>query len=117
MGRAGTWVILLLAILMYPLALLASSGGLAFPSRDECVYPATQDGDIDAVFGYFDSERDAVAERDRALGVGFQGAETELNGCGRVRVFVGGIPTLEVGREFAEEARAVGFEVTLEQAG
>ena len=117
MGRAGTWAILLLAILVYPLVVLASSGGPTFPARDECVHPATRDGDIDAVFGYFDSERDAVAERDRALGVGFKGAETELNACGRVRVFVGGVPTLEVGREFVEEARTVGFEVTLEQAG
>jgi hypothetical protein len=30
---------------------------------------------------------------------------------------VGGIPTLSVGAEFVEQARRVGFEVTLEQAG
>ena len=78
---------------------------------------ATRDGDIEAVFGYFDSEREAVVMRDRALSVGFQGTELERNGCGRVRVAVSGIPTLDVGRDFVEEARAAGFEVTLEQAG
>jgi hypothetical protein len=41
----------------------------------------------------------------------------EWNGCGRVRVAVGGIPTLDVGSEFVEQARGVGFEVTLEQVG
>jgi hypothetical protein len=38
------------------------------------------------------------------------------NACGRIRVAVGGIPTLAVGQEFVQEARRVGFEVTLEQA-
>jgi hypothetical protein len=92
-------------------------GAPRFPSRDECIRPATKDGDLDAVFGYFDSERDAVAMRDRALGAGFQGTEIEGTGCGRVRVSVGGVPTLDVGRELVEEARSVGFKVTLEQAG
>ena len=73
-------------------------------------------GDIDAVFGYFDTELDAAQVRDRALEVGFVGTELTWIGCGRVRVAVGGIPTLGVGREFADEARKAGFEVTLEQA-
>jgi hypothetical protein len=81
------------------------------------VHPATRDGDVDAVFGYFDSQREAERLRERALEVGFQGTEIELNACGRVRVALGGIPTLEVGRDLAEEARPVGFQVTLEQAG
>lgn len=100
----------------YPLLVLAG-GAPRFPSRDECVRPATEDGDIDAVFGYFDSERDAVVVRDRALGAGFRGTEVRLDGCGRARVAVGGVPTLDVGRELVEEARSVGFDVTLEQAG
>jgi hypothetical protein len=107
-------VVVVLA-LVYPLVTLA--GGLpTFPTRNDCVHPATTDGDIDAVFGYFDSESEARLVLDRALEVGFQGTELEMNGCGRVRVAVGGIPTLEVGREFVEQARSVGFEVSLEQA-
>jgi hypothetical protein len=101
--------------LVYPLAVLAS-GAPRFPSRAECVRPATEDGDIEAVFGYFDSVQEAAIVRDRALAVGFQGTEVRENACGLVEVAVGGIPTLEVGREFAEQARSVGFEVTLAQA-
>ncbi len=100
----------------YPLAVLAG-GAPRFPSRDDCVRPALHDGDIEAVFGRFDSELEAALVRDRALSVGFQGTAVEGDGCGRVKVVLHGIPTLEVGREFAAQARSVGFDVTLEQAG
>ena len=116
MRRLVPWAIVLALALAYPLAEVAG-GTPRFPSRDECVRPAVEDGDIDAVFGYFDSERDARAVRDRALAAGFMGTEIQWNGCGRLRVAVGGIPTLKVGRDLAEEAGSVGFEVTLEQAG
>jgi hypothetical protein len=108
-------VVFVALALVYPVVTLAR-GMPSFPTRDDCVRPATADGDIDAVFGYFDSESEAREMRDRALAVGFQGTELEMNGCGRVRVAVGGIPTLEVGREFVEQARSVGFEVSLERA-
>jgi hypothetical protein len=113
--RAAPWLVALALVLVYPAYVLAS-GLPPFPSRDDCVAPATSDGDIDAVFGYFDSEREAAVARDRALAAGFAGTELEWNGCGRIRVAVGGIPTLAVGAEFAEQARGAGFEVTLEQA-
>jgi hypothetical protein len=115
-GRLAPWAIVASA-LAYPLAVLAFSGEPTFPSRAECVHPATRDGDIEAVFGYFESEREAAGARDRALSVGFQGTEVKRNGCGLVRVFVPGIATLEVGREFAEQAQSVGFDVALEQGG
>lgn len=115
MRRLAPWLAVAALMLAYPAYVLAS-GAPHFPDRDECVRPATSDGDIDAVFGYFDSEREAAAVRDRALEVGFVGTELAWNGCGRVRVVVGGIPTLEVGRDFVDQARGVGFEVTLEQA-
>lgn len=116
MRRIVPWAIVVAVAVAYPLV-AASGGAPHFPSPGECVRPATVDGDIDAVFGYFDSEREAVLLRDRALEVGFLGTEIQWNGCGRVRVGVGGIPTLDVGRQLAEEAHAVGLEVTLEQAG
>ena len=116
LSRRAIWAIVLVLALAYPLVVLAS-GSPPFPSREECVRPATQDGDIDAVFGYFDSAAEAAAVRDRALAVGFPGTEVSWDACGRARVALGGIPTLEVGRAFVEQARTVGFEVTLEQAG
>ena len=115
MRRALPWFVVALVVLAYPVATLAG-GEPAFPTRNECVRPATTDGDIDAVFGYFDSESEATSVRDHALEVGFTGTEMEWNACGRLRVAVGGIPTLAVGREFVEEAQGVGFDVTLEQA-
>ena len=115
MSRLAPWLVIAGLVLVYPVVILAS-GNPTFPTRDECVLPATVDGDIDAVFGYYDDEPAAAAVRDRALRVGFVGTDLEWNGCGRVRVAVGGIPTLDVGREFVEQARGVGFEVTLEQA-
>ena len=116
MRRAAPWVAVAVIVMVYPAYVLATEGGPRFPSRPECVTPATADGDIVAVFGYFDSEREAAVVHDRALEVGFTGTELARDGCGRVRVAVGGITTLAVGREFAEQARGVGFDVTLEQA-
>ena len=115
MSRLAPWLVVLGLLLVYPLVTVAE-GGPRFPTRDDCVRPATADGEIDAVFGYFDDELEAAAVRDRALGAGFTGTELAWNGCGRVRVAVGGIPTLDVGREFVEQARGVGFDVTLEQS-
>jgi len=114
--RAGPWLLIAALALVYPVVTLAT-GDPHFPARDDCVHPARMDGDIDAVFGYFDTELEAAGVRDRALAVGFVGTEMEWNGCGRVRVAVGGIPTLAVGQAFADQARGVGLEVTLEQAG
>jgi hypothetical protein len=113
--RLAPWAVVLALALVYPISVIAS-GAPRFPSRSECVNPALEDGDIEAVFGYFDSVQEASIVRDQALAVGFQGTEIHGNACGRVEVAVGGIPTLEVGREFAEQARSVGFDVTLVQA-
>jgi hypothetical protein len=108
------WAIVFAAALAYPLAVLAG-GAPAFPSRDDCVRPAVDGAPIEAVLAYVDSEHEAKAVRERALGVGFKGIEIERNACGRVKVAVRGVPTLDVGREFAKEAAAVGFDVTLER--
>ena len=116
MSRLALLLALVALVFAYPALILATEGGPSFPSRDECARPARPGDDIDAVFGYFDTEGEAARVRDRALAVGFEGTELAWNGCGRVRVAVGGIPSLEVGRDFAKQARAVGFDVTLEQA-
>jgi hypothetical protein len=113
--RAAPWLLVAGLALVYPVVTLAT-GSPTFPTRDDCINEAKAGAEIDAVFGYFESELEAAQVRDRALAVGFPGTALAWNGCGRVRVALGGIPTLEVGREFAEQARAVGFEVTLEQS-
>ena len=99
---------------MYP-AITLSSGTVRFPSTADCARSATADGDIDAVFGYFDNVRDAEELRERAKAVGFVDTRVESDACGHVRVSLSGIPTLEIGHELVEEARGAGFDVTLEQ--
>jgi hypothetical protein len=113
---SAPWAIVAVVAVAYPLA-VSVGGGPRFPSRDDCVRPATRDGDIEAVFGRLETEQEASILRERALAVGFEGTDYRRDACGQVRVFVPGIPTLEVGHDFAEQARTVGFEVTLEQAG
>ena len=114
MRRVAPWL-LGAVLLAYPVGTLAR-GAPSFPTHDECVRPAIADGEIDAVFGYFDSRPEAATVRDHALQVGFAGTEMAVNPCGRVRVAVRGIPTLAVGHAFADEAGAAGFDVTLERA-
>lgn len=116
MTRLAVWIAVAAVVVAYPISSLVA-GGPHFPTRDECVRPAVGDGEIDAVFGYFASPREAAKVRDSALAVGFVGTDVVWDACGRLRVHVGGIPSLEVGRELAKEARSVGLDVTLEQAG
>ena len=104
------------ACLAYPIAVLAG-GSPRFPSRDDCVHEAIDGAEIEAVFGRFATEQEAAELRARALAVGFPGTEVVRDACGLAKVYLPGIPTLEVGREFVEEARSAGFEVTLERAG
>jgi hypothetical protein len=101
--------------LAYPLAVIAG-GSPHFPSRLECVHTATKDGNIEAVFGRFDSTLQADAQVKRVVHLGFKGAEPERDACGRVKVVVHGITTIAVGRELAAEARKVGLDVGLEYA-
>ena len=115
-SRLLPWVIVLVAALAYPIATLAG-GGPHFPTRSECVAPATHDGDLEVVFGYFDSETRAIPFLRRVLGAGFKGSLIERNACGRVKVAVHGIPTIKVGEEVIAEARSVGLKATLEQVG
>ena len=103
-------------MLAYPLATLAG-GGPEFPSTADCARPAVDGAPIEAVFGHFETEAEANEVLERALAVGFIGTELRLDACGRVKVVLDDIPSLEVGQEFAEQARGAGFEVTLERAG
>jgi hypothetical protein len=110
------WLVVVVAALVYPLAVLAG-GGPSFPSRDDCARPARDGVEVQAVFGRFDSEAEAGRLRDRAVEVGFTGTELERDACGQVKVVQNDLPSLSVAQEFADEVRSVGLEVTLEQAG
>ena len=112
--RLLPWIVLVVFALGYPLVVLAG-GGPRFPSRADCIHPATSDGNIEAVFGRFGTSAAAESVQRRAAHSGFKNVEIESDGCGLLKVTLHGIPSLEVGRDFIAEARRVGFHPTLEQ--
>ena len=112
--HVASWAAVVVAAVAYPLAVIGG-GGPRFPSHAECVHPAKTDGNLEAVFGRFDSTVRAEAVLRHALEVGFKGTRIESDGCGLLEVTLHGIPTLPVGQDFIAEARRVGFNPRLEQ--
>ena len=107
------WLLVPVAALVYPLSNLA--GGLPrFPTRSECIRPATEARAIEAVFGHLGSLQEAVGLRAKAARVGFQRVQVVHDGCGRYKVVIEGIPSLAVGRELLAEAQSVGLAGKLE---
>jgi hypothetical protein len=106
-------IVVVAAAVAYPLGVLAG-GAPRFPTRAECVRPARAGGALDAVFARFDTQSEAEALLRRVLGLGFRGSQVEPDGCGRLKVVLHGIPSVEVGRRFVAEARSVGLAPTLE---
>jgi hypothetical protein len=119
-ARSRRWLpsaVVAAAALLYPVIVLAG-GAPSFPSREDCVHPATRDGAIALVFGYFDSSVQAALQQERVRRVGYREANVESDGgCGRVRVVVDGYTTLAGARDAVAEARSVGLRPTLELAG
>lgn len=115
MPRFLPWLVVVVAALGYPLAVLVFAGAPDFPSREDCVLAPTGEGEYQVVFGYRESELEAQELRDRVLAVGFEGAEAARDGCGRVKVFVDDVPSREVGEEVIRAARTVDLDATLEQ--
>jgi hypothetical protein len=68
---------------------------------------------LEAVFGRFKTHQQALAYRTRVVGVGFVNANI-IEGCDGFRVVVRGIDTWDVGVDLQNEARRVGFPLTLE---
>jgi hypothetical protein len=113
--------IVLVAVLGYPLSALAGYSGLRlpgglpdFPAAEECVQAPVPGGQVRLVLGYVDSYRaaDDLEERGREAGVG--DAVTGHDGCGRLRVFVPGVPA-SAARALVARAAAAGLHPTLER--
>jgi hypothetical protein len=115
MRRLAPWLALIAVALLYPLAVLAG-GAPRFPSRHDCVRPATTDENVEAVFGRFGTIAAAESVQMRATRAGFQSLQIESDGCGLFKVTLHGIPSLQVGRDFVREAEREGFRPTLEQS-
>ena len=115
------WGAVLAAIAVYPASMLVGYSGLRlpggsppFPTRDECMQAPVDGEPVRVVVGYTDSYPRANALRERAQELG--AVEVARDGCGRLRVFVDGLPSLAAGEQLAARAVAAGFEPTLESA-
>jgi hypothetical protein len=83
--------------------------------RVGCSSAVKNNGEWNAVFGYRKTEAAArrLETRVSGPGAGFQFVEVDEDACGRGwRVYVGGLTTPAVRKEFRREAKSVGFEVT-----
>lgn len=122
-GRAGAlpWVILLVALVGYPLSMLAGYSGLRlpgalprFPSPDECITAPVDGEKVRVVLGYTDSYPDAMGLQERARSAGLANSVVARDGCGRLRVFLDDVPSQAAGEEIAQDAAARGLRPTLE---
>jgi hypothetical protein len=91
---------------------LSSSTPTAAKRADACARVEFVSG-LEAVFGRFKTHQQALAYRTRVVGVGFVNANI-IEGCSEFRVVVRGIDTFDIGVDLQDEARRVGFPVTLE---
>ena len=102
-------------LVAYPLVSLAD-GSPRFPSRSECVRAPADGQPVDVVFGRFDDPRAATDFAEHVVGVGFIGTEAIGDGCGRWKVVLEDVPSVEIGREVQTEAGTVDLAPTLELA-
>jgi hypothetical protein len=109
------WLAVSAAAVIYALVVVAANGAPHFPTRHDCIHPATSDGNLDAVFMRFTTITAAQSLQRRVEQAGFQNVQVEGDGCGLFKVVLHGIPTLAVGRDFVHEAEGAGFHPTLEQ--
>jgi hypothetical protein len=91
---------------------LSSSTPTRAKRADACTRVEFLSG-LEAVFGRFKTHQQALAYRTRVVGVGFVNANI-IEGCNDFRVVVRGIDTFDIGVDLQEEARRVGFPITLE---
>ena len=105
--------IVVVPLLAYPVVTLAG-GGPHWPSRAECVHPAVEGQPVAVVFGRADDPMTANELRDRALSVGFKGTESVPDGCGRWKVVLENLPSVDIARQIQDEAHKVDLEPTIE---
>jgi hypothetical protein len=113
------WVIVLAGVLSHPVSMLVGYSGSGLPdefpsfSRVAGCEPAPMLGEqVRVVVGYADSYPEANAMRNRA---GLRQTEVAQDGCGRLRVFVDDVPTSAASESVSADARAAGFEPTIER--
>jgi hypothetical protein len=112
---AAAVLIVVVPLVVYPMWSMAG-GSPRFPSRDECIRSVVEGEPVDLVYGRYDDPESAAAARDRVVAVGFTGTEVLFDGCGRWKVVLEGVPSVDIAREIQSEAATVGLHPTLERA-
>ena len=104
-------------LVAYPLFAVAS-GAPRFPTRDECSRPATTDApDLDVVYGRLDGPAEADELLASLDAVGFIGAKSEFDACGRWKVFYDGIESRAQGEGRANKVGDGGVEARVVHGG
>jgi len=115
--KAGRlWIagaIVAIPLVAYPLSSLAG-GTPRFPSREDCIRALVEGHPIDLVYGHFDSPVDAASLLARVLHSGFTGTEALPDDCGRWRVVLEDVPSIQIGEEIQAEAATVDLHPRLE---
>jgi hypothetical protein len=117
----AAWGIVVAAALVYPVSMVTAISGPTFPggmphfpSNADCT-PSPSDGRaMRVVVGYADSYPRADRIRTRAKAGGLDRVRVTQDGCGRLRVFVGDITTMEAARHLSNLARAAALRPSLE---
>jgi hypothetical protein len=107
--------IVAVAALSYPLVVLARRSP-RFPSREECIVEPVPGEPVDLVWGRFDDPVTSADFAAQVVSVGFEGTESLGDGCGRWKVVLEDVPSIEVAREVQEEAATVDLAPTIERA-
>lgn len=105
------------AVVLGGYALISVASGLPrFPTRDECVVAPVAGQPVDLVWRRFDDPVTASAFADKVVSAGFLGTEMLSDGCGRWKVVLEDVPSIEIGREIQQTAATVDLAPTLELA-
>lgn len=122
LGRSRlTWAIVTVAALAYPGSAIVGYSGQTlpggmprFPSAADCVVPPVSGQGVRLVVGYADSYPRARVLRERAHAAGLSETEVRRDGCGRLRIFVDGLPSIAASRRLFAEAKSAELEPTVE---
>ena len=113
------WVVVLVGLLSHPASILVgySGSGLpaGWPNFPSCVVSPSAEAEMRVVVGYADTHGEARSLRNRALRVGLDDAVVAQDGCGRLRVYVDDVRTMDAADALVAEARAAGMQPTIER--
>ena len=114
-SRTAAVTIVVAVALAYPVIVLAG-GGPHFPSIRDCEQPATHDGNIQLVFGRFDSGAEANTVAAHAQSIGFVATTATIDNCGRIVVAASGYTTVSGALDAVKEAEGAGLNAKAEFA-